>query len=307
MELSKDAITQSLKQFKIRRDALLHEDVDTFEHHLHRFLEHCETDPLIKSILEPLQHRFENNVAAWWQTLTESESKLSFPSDTDEELIFLYRLLQSVKENENLIWQFAIRTGKRKHDEGVSQFLSLVARPFTHELTDRLSQAADLATPQARDLQAVPLIRIPSDREIKIFLSHKSVDKPIVRRYYNALKQSGFTPWLDEPEMTAGTNLERGILQGFEESCAAVFFITENFKDEKYLAAEVDYAVMQKRKKDKKFSIITLRYPGAMEVPGLLQPYIYKNVENDLDGLYEVLRALPIELGPVRWKADTVK
>jgi hypothetical protein len=114
-------------------------------------------------------------------------------------------------------------------------------------------------------------------------------------------------PWLDEPDMVAGTNLERGILQGFEESCSAVFFITENFTDEKYLATEVDYAVIQKRKKEKKFSIITLRYPNAKQVPGLLQPYIYKDIENDLQGFYEVLRALPIEVGPVRWKAEVVK
>jgi len=72
------------------------------------------------------------------------------------------------------------------------------------------------------------------------------------------------------------------------------------------LASEVDYAVIQKRKKEKKFAIITLRYLNAAEVPGLLTPYIYKDVKNDLEGFYELLRALPIELGPVRWKAEVV-
>jgi hypothetical protein len=107
--------------------------------------------------------------------------------------------------------------------------------------------------------------------------------------------------------MPAGTNLERGIFKGFDESCAAVFFITEDFKDEKYLATEVDYAMMQKRRKGSKFAIIILRYSNAAEVPALLAPYIYKTVPNDLDGFYELLRALPIELGPVRWKAEVVK
>jgi hypothetical protein len=307
MEVSTDDITRSLKQFKKRRDALLHEDEGTFDHHLHRFIEHCESDILVKPILEPLQQRFPNNVAAWWQDLNYSEGKLSFPPNPDEEFIFFYRLLESLDKDENLIWGFGMRAGKHKRDEALALFISIVARPFVEELTDRLSKAADLATPQARDLQAVPLIRIPSASEIRIFLSHKSVDKPIVRRYQYALKQAGFTPWLDESDMAAGTNLERGILQGFEESCAAVFFITENFKDEKYLGAEVDYAIMQKRKKDKKFAIITLRYPNVQDVPGLLQTFIFKDVENDLQGFYEVLRALPIELGPVRWKSEVVK
>lgn len=107
--------------------------------------------------------------------------------------------------------------------------------------------------------------------------------------------------------MPAGANLEREILQGFERSCAAVFFVTENFKDEKYLATEVDYAIAEKRKKGKKFAIITLRYSSAAPVPGLLSPYIYKNIENDLEGFNELLRALPIELGPVRWRRSVVE
>jgi hypothetical protein len=77
----------------------------------------------------------------------------------------------------------------------------------------------------------VPLQRIPSPRESKILRSHKSVDKPLVYRYFHALKAIGFDPWLDESNMPAGSNLEREVLRGFEESCCAVFFITENFRD----------------------------------------------------------------------------
>jgi len=106
--------------------------------------------------------------------------------------------------------------------------------------------------------------------------------------------------------MPAGSNLERELLRGFEESCAAVFFVTANFRDERYLAAEVDYAVLQKRKKEKKFAIITLRYAGASPVPPLLTTYVYKDVSNDLEGFRELVKALPIELGPIRWKADVV-
>jgi hypothetical protein len=132
------------------------------------------------------------------------------------------------------------------------------------------------------------------------------VDKPLVYRYYHCLKQIGFDPWLDESDMPVGANLERGILLGFQESCAAVFFITDNFADEKYLAAEVDYAVMQKRHKGNKFVIITLRYSNATSVPGLLSPYIYKDVANDLEGFQSLIAALPVELGPVRWKREVV-
>ncbi len=38
----------------------------------------------------------------------------------------------------------------------------------------------------------------------------------------------------------------------------------------------------------------------------LLQPYIYRDVANDLGGFDALLKALPIELGPARWKAHVV-
>lgn len=81
------------------------------------------------------------------------------------------------------------------------------------------------------------------DRNRKIFLSHKGVDKPVTREYFRVLKTLGFDPWLDEDAMVAGTPLERGILDGFEQSCAAVFFVTPSFQDENYLATEVNYAI----------------------------------------------------------------
>jgi hypothetical protein len=205
-----------------------------------------------------------------------------------------------------LIAQFGRTFGKYKRDDYIELFRVLVVRPFADELTHRLGDAANLATPEERALQAVPLNRIPRPNETRIFLCHKSVDKPVVYRYYYALRELGFEPWLDESDMPAGANLEREVYRGFSESCAAVFFITENFRDEKYLAAEVEYAVMQKREKGAKFAIITLRYPGATPVPGLLTPFIYKDVANDLEGFHELLRALPIEVGPIRWKAQVV-
>lgn len=104
-------------------------------------------------------------------------------------------------------------------------------------------------------------------------------------RYYYSLKELGFAPWLDEPDIAAGANLERELIRGFDESCAVVFFfMTEHFTDEKYLDTEIDYAIQQKRKKGKKFAIITLRHPDADDVPSLLTPYIYKTVDNDLAG-----------------------
>ena len=140
---------------------------------------------------------------------------------------------------------------------------------------------------------------------MRVFLSHKGADKPKVREFKNTLQTFGFSPWLDEDSMEAGVELERGILKGFNDSCGAVFFITENFRDENYLSTEVNYALAEKRKKADKFSIITLVFDATQarsNVPALLHQYVWKEPTNDLEALREIIRALPIQVGDIDWK-----
>ena len=140
---------------------------------------------------------------------------------------------------------------------------------------------------------------------MKIFLSHKSINKDKVRNFKTILELLGFSPWLDEEAMSAGANLERSLHSGMVDSCAAIFFITPDYKDEKYLATEIDYAISRKRQ-DEKFSIITLVFPDENGekgvVPNLLQPYVWKEPANDLLALAEILKALPLEVGNIRFK-----
>jgi len=306
MRFPREEVVESLQSFKSRRDNLLHEDVDTFDHHSQRFLEFCKTNPLVRSVLDPLESKCSYDVKAWCDAATDYPPRLSFPPDRDAEFALRYCLMKSAQEDQNHIISLGIAHEKGEMNAQIELFRTLIVRPFVEDLTYRIGRAADLATPETRAVQAVPLNRIPASTEVKIFLSHKSIDKPLVHRYYQALKAIGFEPWLDEPNMPAGSNLERELLRGFEESCAAVFFITANFKDERYLATEVEYAILQKRNKEKKFAIITLRYTDASPVPSLLAPYVYKNISNDLEGFLELVKALPIQLGPLRWRADVV-
>ena len=140
---------------------------------------------------------------------------------------------------------------------------------------------------------------------MKIFLSHKGADKPLVREFKQTLALLGFDPWLDEDAMQAGAELERSLLQGFNDSCASVFFVTPNYIDENYLASEVDYAIQEKRKKGDKFAIITLVLGEGDSkgfVPELLHRYVWKEPKSDLEALREIIKALPVQTGDVYWK-----
>ena len=310
--LSREQTIDSLQRFKRLRDAALHEDVDQFEHHLERVVNFLKTDPFVSQTLNEMLQVSQVDIENWWQHLEEAAAQrrgiagVWFPEDSNDEQAMRFLIMEQIVENERKLFDFGFKIGVHKLQPAKEHFRSVVARPFFEELSDRLGKAAGLASPEARALQAVPFDRLPSENEVKIFLSHKTADKPLVRRFHRALVELGFQPWLDEPDMPAGRDLERSILQGFEDSCAAVFFITENFVDEKYLATEVNYAIRQKRKKGEKFAIITLVFSQDYEIPGLLETYVYKVVQHELDGLYELIRALPIELGPVRWKEAVV-
>lgn len=149
---------------------------------------------------------------------------------------------------------------------------------------------------------------IPMTDPMRIFLSHKGCDKPSVRRFAESLTKLGFSPWLDEDALHAGTELERALLQGFKDSCAAVFFVTPSFRDEKFLATEVNYAIHQKREKGERFAIIALALKDdggrCGTIPELLRSYVWKEPNTELEGLVEILKALPISVGPVHWKGE---
>src|SRR2546427_4898452 len=138
----------------------------------------------------------------------------------------------------------------------------------------------------------------------RIFLSHKSADKAMVRDYKLTLELLGLKPWLDEDELPAGAELHRALQRGMKDSCAAVFFITGSYKDEKYLRAEINYAITEKTNRGDDFSIITLVLPdekGAVgQVPDLLEPFVWKQPTTHLQGLREILRALPPPLRDIR-------
>jgi hypothetical protein len=140
----------------------------------------------------------------------------------------------------------------------------------------------------------------------RIFLSHKGVDKTQVSDFKETLAAMGYSPWLDEDAMPAGTALERGLLQGMQDSCAVVFFITPAFKDTGYLETEINYAIQEKRKKGDMFAIIALQFVDeaghAGEIPELLKSYVWKRPKTPLEALREVLRALPITTGVVDWR-----
>jgi hypothetical protein len=138
----------------------------------------------------------------------------------------------------------------------------------------------------------------------RIFLSHKSADKPFVEQVADALRELGFDPWFDQVNVVASDEVLRKLSAGIRESCATVFFVSERFLDDGYIRFEVSYA-REAFTHNPAYKLIPLALPGpAPEIPELLRDLGTKYVKNELDAVRAILKALPIRVGTVRWKED---
>lgn len=138
----------------------------------------------------------------------------------------------------------------------------------------------------------------------RIFLSHKGINKDIVRQYRDVLSAAGLRPWMDESDLSAGNALVRALSEGMADSCAAVFFVTPEYQDTGYLRSEIDDALAQKVARGDGFALITLaiadEHGKRGKVPEPLAKYIWKEPNTHLEGVKFILEALPPHLLKVR-------
>ncbi|MDA3800226.1 MAG: toll/interleukin-1 receptor domain-containing protein [Kiritimatiellae bacterium] len=73
---------------------------------------------------------------------------------------------------------------------------------------------------------------------MKLFLSHSSVDKTIVKRLANDLKSTGISVWLDEWEIKVGDRITQKINCGLDDSDYVAIWLTKAAISSKWVALE---------------------------------------------------------------------
>jgi hypothetical protein len=76
----------------------------------------------------------------------------------------------------------------------------------------------------------------------KVFISHSSVDKPLVRRLSRRIEREGFTVWLDERELVAGDSLARNISDALDSARVVLVVVSKASIKSKWLSFEVNKA-----------------------------------------------------------------
>lgn len=130
--------------------------------------------------------------------------------------------------------------------------LPRVLRDIVETCIRHRSNRSRLATELAKVILSPNLVRIPVRtslaREIesafdqpRVFLSHSSKDKALVRRFCADLQTHGFRPWLDEIELEVGDRLTETIEKALEKSDLLLVFLSEASANSHWLQHELSY------------------------------------------------------------------
>ena len=103
-----------------------------------------------------------------------------------------------------------------------------------------------------------------TERSFDVFLAHRSVDKPLVRRIYIKLKERGLNPWLDEEEIPPGTSFQAEIQQAISlVKTAAICIGTGELG--RWQALELRTFITQCVKRN--IPVIPVLLPGVTSIP----------------------------------------
>jgi hypothetical protein len=81
-------------------------------------------------------------------------------------------------------------------------------------------------------------------RRLRIFLSHSSTDKPIVRRLYERLYDEGFEPWLDEQMLLPGQDWEHEIRKAIHDTDVVIVCLSRgSINKTGYIQREIKYVL----------------------------------------------------------------
>lgn len=111
---------------------------------------------------------------------------------------------------------------------------------------------------------------------MKAFLSHTSLDKDLVGLVHKKLAKED--AWYDASDIENGESIPDKINEGLRYATHYVLFWSKKARDSNWVRAELNAAFVQMMSNKCKFMIFTL---DNTELPELLQPYKYENIDKD--------------------------
>lgn len=135
-----------------------------------------------------------------------------------------------------------------------------------------------------------PLILNPGDFQMRAFLSHSSVDKPLATIIFRLLRDQAVSVWFDRMEMRPGDSLLKKIADGISNSDCLLVLVTDNSKQSPWVEKETTIA-LTKELHDTGPRVVPLLLRGC-EIPTILADKIYITVDQDGSGIQDIVSAV---------------
>jgi len=140
---------------------------------------------------------------------------------------------------------------------------------------------------------------------MKVFISHSAVDKPFVRKLYDALSAEGIEAWMDEFEIAPGDNIIQAIEEGLKQCDYIIPVLSQAYVKSKWAMQELSTFTMREISESNK-SVL----PALLEdcdIPIFLRDRLYADFRNEFDRPFQQLIAALTRTEPTPSVAPTAK
>ncbi|GAB5404324.1 MAG: hypothetical protein Aurels2KO_25550 [Aureliella sp.] len=142
-------VQRSFRKFNDLVDDLMSSKFQTWGDTMTRLVTHCETDPVMQVVTEPLKTDPRVNARKWWDDAVASvrgmvgSGNYSLPADDDERTALLYQVLLVLENEEVDVSRFCTSVyGHTKYQDMVDTFNRELVYKFTREVSYRLDEVA---------------------------------------------------------------------------------------------------------------------------------------------------------------------
>lgn len=149
--------------------------------------------------------------------------------------------------------------------------------------------------PQLSTIEAI-LVTIPAKQK-KVFISHASIDKPMIERLVADLEKMNLDVWFDAHAINVSDSIPQAINEGLRDADYVLVALSEHSIRSLWVQMETD-AAMVAQAAGEKTVVVPIKLDDC-EVPPLLRPRLYANLSDYGQALEKLAKLFESESAPI--------
>lgn len=211
-----------------------------------------------------------------------------FVNDNIYNLEFLL-LLVFEKENEKfddwMLSKYPKKNLNFKFNYSTSDIIKdqLIHKKYSSYSFSNVEQLKSILTENSNKFFLFPELKILEEKwgnsqkskKSNVFLSHSSIDKPVVEKIFLELQKEELNVWFDKYEIDYGDSISDKINEGLNNSILGLICLSKGFLRSNWAKSEMNFFIQQRINKGNANFICLILDIEHSEIPPLLQDYRY--------------------------------